>query len=133
VIVVDASAAVELVLNSRIGRVVATRIAPVHNSLHAPHLIDLEVAQVLRRFVTAAMISPNRGELALEAFRELDVERHAHEPFLARIWKLRSNLTAYDASYVALAEVLGATLLTCDRKLAVAPGHSARVELIEPA
>ena len=68
--------------------------------------------------------------LALEDLRSLDVERHSHEPLLARVWDLRENLTAYDAVYVALAEALDSTLLTCDVRLAGAPGLGERVELI---
>ena len=67
--------------------------------------------------------------LALEHLQQFDLARYSHEPFLPRIWDLRSNLTAYDAAYVSLAESLDAPLLTCDAKLATAPGTSARIEL----
>jgi predicted nucleic acid-binding protein len=133
VIVVDASAAIELLLNTPLGRAVAERIASPGTALHAPHLIDLEVAQVLRRLVAARVLPVDRGSVAVGQLRDLDLVRHAHDPFLARIWGLRANLTAYDAAYVSLAEVLGAPLLTCDRMLASSSGHVARVEVVEGA
>lgn len=129
-IVLDASAAIELLLNTQLGRMVSDRIGSADITLHAPHLIDLEITQVLRRFVAAGAVSANRGTGAIEAFRQLDITRYAHEPFLPRIWSLREDLTAYDAAYVSLAEVLGATLLTCDRKLAGAPAHIARIDVL---
>ena len=67
---------------------------------------------------------------ALSVLRELDLERHAHEPLLGRIWALRNNLTAYDAVYVALAEALQTKLWSCDARLAAAPGLKARIELV---
>jgi predicted nucleic acid-binding protein len=130
VIVVDASAVIELLLNTQLGQRVAERIAPTDVTLHAPHLIELEVAQVMRRFVAAGTVGIDRSARAIDALRQLDIARYAHEPFLARIWSLRQNLTAYDAAYVSLTETLGATLLTCDGKLAGAPGHVARIEVL---
>jgi len=130
-IVLDASAAVELLLNTGPGKRLATRLRAPEVSLHAPHLIDLEVAQTLRRYVQQATLAEERGRLALEHLTLLDLSRYAHEPFLTRIWALRENLTAYDAAYVALAEVLSAPLLTGDRRLAGAPGLGAKVELVE--
>lgn len=129
-IVLDASAAIELVSATATGAAVATRIADVNETLHAPHLIDLEVAQVLRRFVLAGAMTADRAAAALTDFSDLDLTRYAHDVLLPRIWSLRGNLTAYDASYVALAEVLGATLLTTDARLAAAPGHAASVEVV---
>lgn len=129
-IVLDASAAIELVSATATGAAVATRIADVNETLHAPHLIDLEMAQVLRRFVLAGAMTADRAAAALTDFSDLDLTRYAHDVLLPRIWSLRGNLTAYDASYVALAEVLGATLLTTDARLAAAPGHAASVEVV---
>jgi predicted nucleic acid-binding protein len=128
--VVDASAVIELLLNTQLGQRVAERIAPTDVTLHAPHLIDLEVAQVMRRFVAAGTVGIDRSARAIDALRQLDIARYAHEPFLARIWSLRPNLTAYDAAYVSLSETLGATLLTCDGKLAGSTGHVARIEVL---
>lgn len=99
--------------------------------LHAPHLIDIEVAQVLRRLLQRKEITDNRAEQAFEDGAQLVIERHPHPPLLARIWQLRDSLSAYDAAYVALAEALPAVLLTCDAKLARAHGHRARIELIK--
>lgn len=129
-IVVDASAIVELLLNTPLGRIVARRIHSAETVLNAPHLLDLEVTQVLRRFAATGVIDDARALASLHALRDLDLERHSHEPLLDRIWALRSNLTAYDAAYVALAEALDTPLLTCDGKLAASNGHVARVELV---
>ena len=130
-IVVDASALLEVLLNSPPGERLTQRLRRSEEALHAPHLIDLEVTQALRRYQAAGEMSPQRAHQALLAFVQMPLERHPHWPFLERIWELRRNLTAYDAAYVALAEALDATLLTCDRALASAPGHRADVELIE--
>lgn len=99
-------------------------------TLHAPHVIDLEVTQALRRYVTLGVLEQDRAEVALRHLSQLDLNRYAHEPFLPRIWALRDNLTAYDAAYVSLAEALEATLLTRDERLARAPGVAALVELL---
>lgn len=129
-IVLDASAAVHLVLNSSVGVRVAERISDPAESLHAPHLVDLEVTQVLRRYVHAGEISVERADLALQDFVDLGLTRYDHHSFLGRIWELRDNLTAYDAAYVALAEALDALLLTSDGRMAGAPGVRVRVEVI---
>ena len=130
-IVLDASALVELLLDTATGQAVATRIADPALSLHVPHLADLEVAQALRRYAKDGELNGAEAALALEDLRALDLQRHAHEPLLDRIWALRNNLSAYDAVYVALAEALDTTLVTCDGRLARAPGTSARVELLK--
>lgn len=129
-IVLDASAALEFLLRTASGEAVADRIGSPDETLHAPHLIDLEVAQVLRRYEAAREISSSRAQEALEDFSDLDVARYPHEILLPRIWELRRNVTAYDGAYLALAEALGAPLLTADERLASAPGHSARVEFV---
>jgi len=132
VIVLDASALVELVLNTAAGGTIAARIADPGLSLHVPHLADIEVAQALRRYANDGGLDAADAAVALEDLRSLDLERHAHEPLLDRVWALRHNLSAYDAVYVALAEVLDTVLLTCDGRLARAPGAGRRVELVEP-
>jgi predicted nucleic acid-binding protein len=129
VIVLDASAAVELLLGTDAGSWVADRIADPAESIHAPHLLAVEVAQVLRRLVAAGDVGAARAAAALVDLADLDAERYPHEPFLPRMFALRENLTAYDAAYVALAEALDAPLLTFDRRVAAAPGHGASVEL----
>jgi predicted nucleic acid-binding protein len=128
--VLDSSAVVELLLGSRLGRAVAARLADPAKGLHAPHLLDVEVAQALRRYVREGELDAGSASVALEDLRSLDIERHGHEALLDRIWALRQNLTAYDATYVALAEALDTKLLTCDRQLARAPGMTRRVELV---
>ena len=130
-IVLDASALVELILDTPAGALIAGRIADPAEGLHTPHLADLEVVQALRRYIREGEISPRAGAAALDDLRDLDLQRHAHEPLLERVWDLRDNLTAYDAVYVALAEVLDAVLLTCDAPLSRAPGLSRRVVLIK--
>ena len=99
-------------------------------TLHAPHLLDVEVTQTLRRYAAAGILAVARAEEALQDLRDLRIRRYPHLLFLRRVWELRDNLTSYDALYVALAETLDATLVTCDRKIASAPGHQARVEVI---
>jgi predicted nucleic acid-binding protein len=90
--------------------------------LHAPHLLDLEVANVLRGLVRKRLVTDRRAWHVLEDLVELAIHRYSHLPFVERIWQLRSNLSAYDASYVALAEALEAPLVTIDRRLTAAPG-----------
>lgn len=130
-IVLDASALVELLLTTERGSRVAELIGDPEVSVHAPELADIEVCQVLRRMVSTRLIDAAEAEDALAVLRELDLERHSHEPLLERVWELRENLTAYDAVYVALAEALDATLLTLDAKLARSPGWSSLVRLVD--
>ncbi|MDQ3629070.1 MAG: type II toxin-antitoxin system VapC family toxin [Actinomycetota bacterium] len=129
-IVLDASAVLELVLNTEAGRQVLERIEDPAESLHAPHLMGVEVAQVLRRYVRAHQVAEETAASALSDLLDLDVARYEHEPLLPRVWQLRDNVTAYDGVYLALAEVLDAPLLTRDRRLAGSSGHDAVVELV---
>ena len=110
---------------------VEARVFSHGEALHAPHLIDLEVAQVLRRYAASGEIDFLRGQQALQDLTDLALTRYPHRLFLSRVWALRDNVTAYDAAYIALAESLPAPLLTCDKRLANTPGHAAEVELIE--
>jgi predicted nucleic acid-binding protein len=130
VIVVDTSAVLEVLLRTPAAAAVEERLFAPSETLHAPHLIDLEVAQVLRRYAAAGQIAAERGRTALADFADFPVHRYPHGVLLPRIWELRRNLTAYDAAYVALAEALDAPLLTRDRKLAAAPGLGARIDLV---
>jgi predicted nucleic acid-binding protein len=130
VIVVDASALLELLLNTPASGRVADRLFSRNDTLHAPHVLDLEIAQVLRRYTLSGEIDAERGEQALEDLADLPLNRYPHDVFLFRIWTLRRNLTAYDAVYLALAEALDAPLVTRDSALARAPGHRAHVEVI---
>jgi predicted nucleic acid-binding protein len=130
VIVVDASAVLELLLGTPLAAQIAERVLEPHESVHAPHLLDIEVAQVLRRLVRQRTLAETRGIEALVDLEDLGVVRHSHLPTLRRIWGLRHSVTAYDGAYIALAEGMDAPLLTCDAKLARAHGHGAKIELI---
>ncbi len=129
-IVVDASAIVDVLLKSPDVDRLAERLFGGGETLHAPHLLDVEVAQVLRRFEAQGVLGSERGNLALQFLQEMPITRHSHSPFLSRLWELRRNFTAYDGIYVALAEVLGATFVTRDKRLSRAPGHNAVIEVI---
>jgi predicted nucleic acid-binding protein len=131
VIVVDASALLEFLLQTPLGIRVEARLFRNRDEFHSPHLADVEVTQGLRRLVRAGEVSPDRAAEAIADLADLDLHRHPHLDLLTRAWKLRENLTAYDAVYVALAEALDATIVTCDAPLAKAPGHRAQIEVIE--
>jgi len=128
-IVLDASAAVDWLLQTSAGLQIEKRIYSRNETLHSTHLLDLEVAQVLRRLVREGTISARRGDEALRDLLALRISRYPHFVFLPRIWKHRHNLSAYDAAYVALAEKLSAPLVTRDARLSAASGHGAQVEL----
>ena len=128
--VLDASALVELILNTPTGQLVGSRVTDPAEGLHVPHLADVEVTQTLRRYVRDRAIDQATAAASLEDYRALDLQRHSHEPLLERVWEMRSNLTAYDAVYVALAEVLDATLLTCDGSLSRSPQAAGRAVLV---
>ena len=128
-IVVDASVILEVLLQTEVAQLVEARLFG-GGTLHAPHLLDLEVAQVLRRYERIGDLSAHRGRAALDILQAFRIERYPHHLFLSRVWSLRTNATAYDACYLALAEALDAPLLTRDRRLATVPGHMAKVEVI---
>jgi predicted nucleic acid-binding protein len=109
---------------------VEERLLDPEETLHAPHLIDIEVAQVLRRYAIAGEAAEERCRAALADLADLPLTRYPHDFLLPRVWELRGNLTAYDAVYVSLAEALDAPLVTRDQRLANAPGHRARIELV---
>jgi predicted nucleic acid-binding protein len=127
-IVIDASLAVEALLRTPLG----VRAIPhvFHEERHAPHLIDIEFTHALRRMVLIAKLDESLAQLALHNMRAWDIERHSHTSLLPRVWQLRDSISAYDASYVALAEALEAPLLTCDSKLSRAHGHRAKIVLV---
>ena len=129
-IVLDASAAVEWLLQSPAAPKIEKRLFSPSQSLHAPHLLDVEVAQVLRRYVREKIIGAQRGQEALEDLADMPLSRYPHDFLIPRVWELRATLTAYDAVYVALAELLDAPLLTCDGKIASSSGHSANVVVV---
>lgn len=129
-IVLDASALIEVLLNTPSGSRITQRLFDGQETLHAPCLLDIEVAQVLRRYAVAGELNATRGLQAIEDLSDFPLTRYPHDLFLPRIWELRHNLTAYDAAYIALAEALDAPLLTRDARLASAAGHNAIIELV---
>lgn len=129
-IVPDASVILEILLRTPAAGGIEARLFADADTLHAPSLLDVEVAQVLRRYESRGEISAQRGRLALELLAAFPIERYAHEELLPRIWDLRRNLTTYDAAYIALAEALDATFLTRDARIAKAPGPRVTVELV---
>lgn len=129
-IVVDASALLEFLLQTPLGARVEARLVRDGAELHVPHLVDVEVVQGLRRLVRTGEVSSARARETIEDLIDLDLHRHSHTDLLGRAWTLRDNISAYDAMYVLLAEALDAPLVTCDAPLATAPGHAARIEVI---
>ena len=130
-IVLDASALLEFLLQTPLGARVEARLFRNQDEFHSPHLVDVEVTQGLRRLVRAGEVSADRAADAIGDLADLDLHRHPHLDLLTRAWKLRENVTAYDAMYVALAEALDAPIVTCDAPLAKAPGHRAEMEVID--
>jgi predicted nucleic acid-binding protein len=129
-IVFDASALFEVLFRTPATEAVEDRLFAPGQTLHAPYLIDIEVAQVVRRHAAAGEINTERGREDVADFADLPLRQYEHGILLPRIWELRHNLTAYNSAYVALAEALGATLLTRDKRLAVASGHRAQIEVV---
>ena len=99
-------------------------------SLAAPELIDLEVASVIRRTLGAGRMDARRARLALTDLMQLPLDRAPHRPLLPRCWELRENVSAYNAAYVALAEMLDAVLVTADARLAAAPGLRCELDVV---
>jgi predicted nucleic acid-binding protein len=130
VIVVDASALLEILLRTDRADQLMERAFSGSEQMHAPQLLDIEITQVLRRLVRQKEITVARAEQSLQDLSDLLIERHEHRTLIPRIWQLRDSLSAYDGAYVALAEALAAPLLTCDAKLAGAYGHRATIELV---
>ena len=128
-IVLDTSAAVDWLLQTPAGQRIEHRIYAHQDTLHSVHLIDVEFLQVLRRLVREGTVTPKRAEEAIEDMGALRITRYAPVLLIQRIWRLRRNLSAYDAAYVALAEKLQAPLITRDQRIASAPGHTAAVEV----
>lgn len=128
-IVLDASAAVDWLLQTPAGLRIEERIYARQETLHSVHLLDVEFAQVLRRMAGDGTLTPRRAEEAIEDMAALRITRYAPALLLPRIWRLRQNSSAYDAAYVALAEELHAPPITRDRRIAAAPGHVASIEV----
>lgn len=102
-----------------------------HDTLVAPDLVDVETAAVLRRRWLAGDISDQRFSDAVDDLGDLPITRFPALPLLRRAYELRANVTAYDACYISLAEHLGVSLATSDRRLAGAPGPRCDIELLE--
>jgi predicted nucleic acid-binding protein len=128
-IVLDASAVVDWLLQTPAGKRIEQHIYARKDTLHTVYLLDVEFAQVLRRLVREGRLARKRAEEAIEDLVALRVTRYAPVLFLDRIWQLRQNLSAYDAAYVALAEELKAPLITRDQRIAAVPGHAAMIEV----
>jgi len=128
-IVLDASAALELPLRATDQPSLLTRVLESGDTIAAPHLIDLEVTQVVRRYVLRGELSEDRGRIAIDDHLAMGIVRYPHEGLVDRVCALRSNCTAYDAVYIALAEALDATLITCDSRLADVPGVRASIDV----
>ena len=130
-IVVDASAIVDFVTHRALDALPDRLMGG--GGLHAPHLVDVEVAHALRRLVATRELSADRASDARADAADLRIIRYPHVPLLDRAWQLRETLSVYDAVYVALAEALEAPLVTCDTRLLRATGHHAEVELFAPS
>jgi predicted nucleic acid-binding protein len=128
VIVLDASVVLEVLLQTPLGLRHAGRL--FGEERHAPHVLDLEFAQALRRLTLSGEFAGERARLAFDIYADLTFVRHPHDALLQRIWELRFSVSAYDAAYLALAEGLEAPLLTCDAKLSRSHGHRAKVVLL---
>jgi predicted nucleic acid-binding protein len=129
-IVLDASVLIEVLLRTPDAELLGERLFETGPTLHGPHLIDAEVAQVVRRLVRTREIDDAYGQMAVADLVVFPLRRHPHTALMVRVWELRNSLTAYDAIYVALAEALDAPLLTRDARLAKTGGHRARIELV---
>lgn len=128
-IVVDTSAVVSALIGRPLNEALLRRLAD-DGDLHAPHLIDVEFLSVLRRLVTNRELSPDRAADARVDFTDLAIVRYPHHALADRVWRLRDNINAYDATFVALSEALDAPLVTTDGRLARSPGHAATIELL---
>jgi predicted nucleic acid-binding protein len=126
-IVLDASVVVELLTNGILADSIRSDLSRRDESFIVPHLIDVEVVSALRRLVAGRRIGTDRSDQFLAGLAALPAERYPHTPLIGRIWELRHNFTAYDATYIALAEAMNAVLYTSDGKLC--EGHRARVVL----
>jgi predicted nucleic acid-binding protein len=124
-IVLDASVVVELLFNGDLANSIRNELALRDESFIVPHLLDVEVVGAVRKLVANQRIDSHRSGQLLAGLAALPAERYSHTPLLGRIWELRNNFTAYDATYIALAEATNSVLYTSEEKLR--KGHRARV------
>lgn len=129
-IVIDASVMIDLLLQTPRAPAIEARLFATQPSIHASHLLDVEVANAMRRYAANGMVEAERCGQALTQLTGFQLHRYSHVLLLPRVWELRNNLSSYDALYVALAEALNAPLLTLDRRIAGAAGVYAKVELV---
>lgn len=130
-LVIDASAVVEVVMGTPHGFVIEEAVFGSGEPIAAPHLIDVEVLHVVRRCHRQRLLTTERSEQALGDLANLPIMRYGHLPLYSAVWRLRDHLKAYDATYVALAEMFDAPIVTCDGKLARSTGHKVNVRLFE--
>jgi predicted nucleic acid-binding protein len=136
VIVLDASAAIDALLNIGASADIRARIQAEESknasgNLHVPHIFEVEVLGSLRRHYLRGLLSEERARIALNRLSNMRLTRHPHTPSIERIWELKNNITAYDAAYIALSETLDAPLITTDGRLARSSRHRASIELFE--
>lgn len=120
-LVVDTSAVLAALANRTPDAALVQRLAD-DGDLHAPHLIGIEILHALRGLVRGGKLSTDRADDVRTDVAAVAITRYGHEPLADRVWALRDNLTAYDAVFVALSEALEVPLITCDARLAAAPG-----------
>jgi predicted nucleic acid-binding protein len=131
-IVIDASAEVAILLNiGQDAERIRSRIARQGETLHVPHLFEIEILHALRSLTLRGTVPSERARLALDRLRDTRFVRYPHTALMERMWALRENLTAYDAAYIALAEALDAPLVTTDARLARVSGVRAAIEVYE--
>jgi len=130
-IVVDTSAVLTILLGRPGMPGLADRVRS-DGDLHAPHLLDVEFQHALWRLVRTRAISHDRASDAVTDLADMAIARYPHVSLADRMWELRHNISAYDAAFVVLAEILGVPLITCDARLARAPSHHAAVEVFPP-
>ncbi len=129
-IVLDASVLIEILLRTKEGQKLESLLLKSSREIAAPELLDIEVCQVIRRYFLLKELTEDRGQKAIDDLSAFPIQRYPHEALVGRIWKLKDNLTAYDAAYVALAEKLKAKLVTRDKKLGAASKKWIRVEVL---
>ena len=128
-LVADASAVVEILMATPTGLAIEQRMFGSEEPVAAPHLLDVEVLHVIRRLNRMNRLTAARCQQALDDLGDLAITRYGHEILRPAMWRLRKSLTAYDAAYVALAELLDAPIVTCDARLARSTGHAATFRL----
>jgi predicted nucleic acid-binding protein len=133
VIVIDASAVVEMCLGTPLGKVISQSILESDEDLIAPELLPLEVIHALRRQRNLKLITDAEANEAFKLFCLMPIQHLSHAELVQRVWQLRNNMTAYDATYVALAEKLSAPIWATDGKYQNTPQHNATTRLFTPA